>query len=300
MDVMIRTVPPMLGNATRFLAAGAILWGIGRLRGRSAGAFTPRRAAGAACAGVLLVAGGPGLITVAERSVPTGVAALVIASAPLWTAVFGWFIGMKPTRRSLLATVIGFCGVALLFLPAGHDGDADMRHMALLLVAAISLSLGSLASVRLPSPPDAVGVTAVQMIAGGAVLAVAAVATGEVKSADIGSFSALSIGAVAYLLVVGSVVGSSVYVWLLKNSDVSRVMTFAYVTPVVAVMLGWSLLSEPITLSTVLASIVIVSSVAVIVTDRSGRSRASAGSADAVALLSEPSAHRPSGGIAHP
>jgi len=252
--VSIRTVPPLLMLAARFLVAGLLLyvWARRRTQVRP----TARQWRDAALSGGLLLLGGTGAVAVAEQSLDSGVVALLVGAMPLWLALFD----RKPLgTASVAGLALGFGGVALLVSP----GAAAFEPVALVvMIGTICWALGSLASRRAPHSEPLVG-TAMQMIAGGALLVPAGLLRGEAASLQVPSLESLV--ALAYLVVVGSLVGFTAYTWLLRHARTSLVGTYAFVNPVVAVLLGSLFLGEELTLRTVLAGAVIVAGVALIV-----------------------------------
>jgi drug/metabolite transporter (DMT)-like permease len=271
--VMVRTVPPLLGAGARFVCAGLALYawvwlrraaGGGRRAGRSAGAspISRREAAGAACVGILLSFGGNGLVTVAERHIASSLAALVIASEPFVVVLIGAAIGVRVSRAALVGVTVGFAGVTILVLPSASAGGNGLLGVLLVLAAAVSWALGSVASTRVRMPADLGLSTALQMTAGGVAMVIAAVLTGEAGQVDVERFSAGSVAAFAYLVVFGSIVAYTAYSWLLQNVSISRVSTYAYVNPMIAVVLGWSVLGEAISPTMLVGASVIVGSVA--------------------------------------
>lgn len=268
----LETLPPFTLAGARFLVAGAILYllaGGPRLRPDR------RQWAFAALTGILLLAVGNGGVTWAQQTVPSGIASLVIASIPLWIALIDRIaFGSRLSPTAVAGIALGFGGVALLLGP-GSGGDVDPAGGLVLLLAAIGWSVGTLLSrgQRLTVPPLAGA--GMQMLCGGALLLVAAAASGELAEVDLSELSARSAGALAYLVVFGSIVAFSAYVWLLRNASTSLVATYAYVNPVVAVMLGAVFLDEAVTARTLLAGGVVVAAVALIVSSQ-GRARARA------------------------
>ena len=226
----------------------------------------PRSLAAAGVVGLLLPAGGNGLVTVAERDVPAGLAALLIASVPLWLVLMRSTVGGERVNRGTLAGVaVGFCGLALLLLPGSRPAEATAIGVLLVLVAACSWATGSFLSPRLSMPSDPLVSTAWQMVVGGGALLVGALAAGEADDLHLGAASAKSLLAFAYLVVAGSWVAFTAYAWLLQNVPISKVATYAYVNPLVAVLLGWALLSEELSVGTLAGAALIVASVATIV-----------------------------------
>jgi drug/metabolite transporter (DMT)-like permease len=264
--IAVQTLPPLLSAGLRFLLAGALLglWLVTR-HGRSALRIGRAQLGGAALVGVLLLAGGNGLVVLAERTVPSGLTALVVASVPLWIVVFRLIAGDR-VRASLLTGVLaGFAGVAILVVPRGASGEIDPVGLVMVVGATLSWALGTFASPRLRTPRDPLASTAVQMLAGGALLLVIALAIGEPARADPSSFSTASLIAMVYLVVFGSLVAFSAYTWLLQHASVSVVATYAYVNPVVAVLLGAVVLSEAPTTSMLIGAAIILAAVAFIV-----------------------------------
>jgi drug/metabolite transporter (DMT)-like permease len=269
--VMVEDVPPMLGAGVRFMVAGVLMLAFLAARGR-----TVRVSRGGLLAtvivGVLLLAGGNGVVTIAEQDVPSGLAALLIASVPLWVVLLRFAAGGERVARGTLAGLaIGFCGLAVLLLPGSRPAEATAGGVVLVLVAAASWASGSFLAPRLNMPSDPLVSTAWQMVAGGAVLLAGALAAGEPGDLHLAGASAKSLFACLYLIVAGSWVAFTAYAWLLQNVPISKVATYAYVNPLVAVVLGWAFLSEQLTAGTLAGATLIVASVAAIVRRESGR-----------------------------
>jgi drug/metabolite transporter (DMT)-like permease len=269
--VAVETMPPLLMGAARFVTAGLLLYAIARARGAPS-VRTLSRAQLGACwvVGSLLAAGGNGVVNVAEQYIPSSLAALVIASVPLWVVVMRRVTGDAVPRLTLASVAVGFAGVALLLLPGGATDVGKPIGFVLVVCAAFSWALGSFSSRRMPLPGNALLSTAVQMAGGGLTLLVAGLATGEVSDVHPSRFSTDSVLAFAYLIFIGSLVAYTAYVWLLQNAPISKVATYAYVNPVIAIFLGWSILSEKITATTLIGATVIVCSVAATVRRESG------------------------------
>ena len=264
--VVVETLPPLLSAGVRFVAAGLIMaafltWrsGVGRLR------VTLREVGASALVGTALLFGGNGIVSVAEQDVPSGLAALIIASVPLWVVVFRALFGDRASGGTLIGVVVGFAGVGILVASSGGSGGGSLGGVLLLVVASLSWAAGSFFSSKLPLPKDAFVSTSVQMITGGTVLVLGALITGEFNGLDPASFSRGSLIGLAYLVVFGSLLAFTAYTWLLHNAPISKVATYAYVNPVVAVFLGWIILSETITPLMLVGAAVIVASVAFIV-----------------------------------
>ena len=266
----VETLPPFLMAGMRHLTAGLLLYLWLRARGE------PRPAAihwrNAVVIGGLLLLGGNGLVTWAEQRVPSGLAALIVSSVPIWMAVLD---GIEKRRRPgaavLAGLLLGMGGIALLVVPGrfAGNGHVDALGATALLTAALCWSVGSLASRRAALPASTLTATAMEMIGGGALLWIAGLLLGEGARLDLAAVSAKSALSLAYLVVFGSLLGFSAYVWLLKVSTPARVSTYAYVNPIVAVTLGAILGGELVTPRVALAALVIIGAVALIITARS-------------------------------
>jgi drug/metabolite transporter (DMT)-like permease len=277
--VAVRTIPPLLMGSIRFLLAGGILYVLAVRRGDRLGDRpTAKHWRSAFIIGTALLLGGNGLVSWAEQRVPSGAAALIIATVPLWLAIGDRLrYGSRLPWPAVLGLAVGFSGVVLLVGQSG-EGRIDALGAAALVGASIFWAGGSLYSRGAPLPRRPLVGTAMEMLAGGLVLAVVGVATGELGRLDLAGVSGESMLGLAYLIVFGSWVGFTAYVWLLRNARTSLVGTYAYVNPIVAVLLGWALLGETITGRTLLAGAIIVAGVALIV-----MARAPQPSGDAVA-----------------
>ena len=263
---MVETLPPFLGAGVRFLTAGLVFYAMLAIgRRRLWLGITSAQLIGATAVGLLLLLGGNTVVTVAEQHVPSGLAALVIATIPLWVIVLR-LLAREPVGRSTLAGVAaGFLGVAILVLPGDRPGGAPLGAMLLLVLAAFLWACGSFLSTRLALPEDPLVSTAVQMVVAGVLISVVGLAAGETSDVHAAAVSGRSLGALLYLIVAGSLLAFTAYVWLLQNAPLSTVATYAYVNPLVAIVLGWAILSEDITWSIVAATVVIVASVAFVV-----------------------------------
>ena len=273
--VMIETLPPLLAAGVRFATAGLLMLGalyaIARLRRRDEPAERPTAAhwRTAAVVGTLLLLGGNGGVVLAEQYIPSGVAAVLVATVPIWLAVFDAIISRRrPSALVIGGLVAGLVGVAILLAPVQGIGDLDPIGIGLVLFAAISWAAGSLYARHRPLPRSALLATGLEMLSGGVALALAGVLLGEVGRTNVAAFSTQSIAAVLYLIFIGSLVGFTAYTWLLANVPVSVAGTYAYVNPIVAVALGAIILSEPITPRTVIASVIIIGAVVAMVTGR--------------------------------
>jgi drug/metabolite transporter (DMT)-like permease len=260
----VRTLPPFLAMSIRHVLAGALLLAWARVRGERQ-PIGRRELGAAAIFGGALFVGGHGALAWAQQRIPSGVAALVIASIPLWVALLDRVVfGRRLSGRAVAGLVVGFAGVALLVDPRG-GGAIDVAGVVVALAAAASWAAGSLYSRGAPLPSRPVVAAGLAGVIGGLLLAVAAAARGELSDLDLARVSGESLFGVAYLVVVGSLVGFSSYVWLLRVAPISLVATYAYVNPVIAVLLGWALLDEVVDARVLLAGGAIVAAVALIV-----------------------------------
>ena len=278
MKVAMDTMPVFVMGVFRFVPAGLILsflviaWNRGRIA-------RPNRVQlrDASIVGTMLLVGGTGLVAWGEQTITTGIAALLIALVPMWLAIFGFALYRESVPPLVGAGIIvGLVGVAILAWPAGDVGSLDPAGLLALMVSPVFWTLGTLyATKRSVQPAPALLASGVQMLAAGLAFTVIAALTGEWATFDVSAVSPVSWASIAYLVVAGSLVGYSTYAWLIGVAPLQRVATYAYVNPVVAVILGWLVLSEPLTPRTIVAGIVIVAAVALIVTGR-GRTQPAA------------------------
>ena len=263
--VVVETIPPLLSSGVRFGIAGLLLMAFLTVRrGWAAVAPTRRQLACAALVGILLP-GANAVVSVAEVDVPSGLAALIIASVPLCVILLRLAARERISGRSVAGVALGFAGVALLMLPGERPDGASLAGMLALVAAAAMWATGSFASPRLDLPRDPFVSTAWSMFLGGAITVVAGLLAGEGADVHPSEFSTESILAFAYLVFIGSLVAYSAYVWLLQNAPVSKVSTYAYVNPVIAVFLGWIVLDESVPAMTFAGAAIIVASVAIVV-----------------------------------
>lgn len=257
MRIAVHTVPPMLMGAVRFSIAGAILLALGARRaGRLPSA---REWLAAAPIGVLLFVGGNGLVAYAETSLSSGVAAVVVATMPLWMAVVGSLLGERPQRREWAGIAIGVAGVAVLM--SGGELSGDPRMALVLSLSPISWALGSTLARRVTLAPGLLS-AATQQVWGGAAMLAVGLARGERWPASVGVDATL---ALAYLTVFGSLIAFSAYAWLLRNTRPAVATSYAFVNPPLAVLLGVVLGSEGIDHATLLGTPIIVAAVVLVV-----------------------------------
>ena len=268
----VETIPPFLLAGLRHLTAGTLMY----TWLRSRGAERPTRVhwRSAAIVGGLMLLGGNGLVTWAERRVPSGLAALIVASVPLWmTLIHALQRRERPHGVVLVGLALGLAGIVLLVAPGsiGGAGHVDPIGAIALLSAALFWAIGSLHSRRASLPSSIFLATSIEMIAGGTLLLLASAVTKEWAGFSLAAVSLRSVLALGYLIVAGSLLGFTAYIFLLGATTPARVSTYAYVNPVVAVLLGWAVAGEALTVRTMAAAAVIVASVAVII--RHGSSR---------------------------
>lgn len=260
--VMVETVPPLLGTSVRFLVAGAVLAGVlaalGRLR------VARSELIGAGVIGTVIL-GDIGVLAVAEQHVPAGLAALIIASVPLWIVLLQLGAREPVARRTVVAVLAGLAGIGLLVDPGGA---APVGWLLVLVAAAAVEAAGQFFSRSARLPADPLVNSTVQLLAAGLALGAVGLALGEAAELDGAAFSTDSLVAFAYLVVPGSIVAYTAFTWLLRNVPIGTVSTYAYVNPVVAVTAGWALLGERITAQMAVAGAVIVGSVALVIRAR--------------------------------
>lgn len=285
--VVLETLPPFTMAGVRFVLAGLLLYAWMRLRGQPAPSLRQWRSA--AVVGGLLLLGGNGGVVWAQQRVPSGVAALLVSTTPLWFAVLGWLRGdaPRPSRAVALGLGLGMAGVALLVGSRGaHSGrTVDPLGAAVLTAATLAWSYGSLWSRRADLPRSPFLATAMEMLCGGALLLVAGLVHGEWARFDVGAASPRSLVALAYLLVFGSLLGFSAYIYLLRATTPARASTYAFVNPVVAMFLGWLVAGEALSSQALGAAAVILSGVVLIVLGGAGGAGARAAVANGVASV---------------
>ena len=272
----VQTITPFVMTSIRSLAAGGILFVWARLRG----APRPTRANWLASlvVGSMLFVGGMGASAWALQFVPSGLAAVLIGTSPLWMVVLDWlWLGAeRPTRMVVLGLLLGIAGIVLFVGPESLTTISDGQSagtkrtlgMAVLLSSAVSWSAGSIYSRRARLPDMPFLAAGMQMLMGGMILLIIAGVTGEFGRFHLARITSRSLLSLGYLIVFGAIVGFSAYFWLLQVSTPARVATFAYVNPVVALLLGWGLGDEPLTERTLVACAVIVVGVALITNAR--------------------------------
>ena len=268
----IETIPPFLSAGIRFLVSGAILYGLNRLRGDPA----PRKIEwrSAAIIGLLLLLGGNGGLVWAEQHIPSGIASLFIATTPLWMVLIDSLRpnGVHANWMTWMGVIVGLTGIALLANPwQSHTGSPalDPVGMVVLILAALSWSIGSLYSRKASLPSSSLLGTGMEMLVGSLGLFVFSAVIGEWNQFDLATLSIRSIGGLIYLIVFGSFIGFVAYTWLLRNAPTPIVSTYAYVNPVVALLLGSVIAGETLDRQDIISALIILSGVVLITTAKS-------------------------------
>jgi drug/metabolite transporter (DMT)-like permease len=283
--VMVETMPPLLSGGVRHVVAGAIIFAILLLRrGPGALRLTPAEWVGGGLIGLALLLGGNGLVVLGERDVPSGLTALIVAVVPLCVVVLRRIFGERIPLGTLIGVVAGFAGVAVLIIPEGVNGTVSVVGMLMIVGASISWSVGTYFSRRLTLAQDPLASTGVQMLVGGTALLAVGALTGEAALVQPQDFSTESLLSLGYLILFGSVLAYTAYTWVLIHASVSRVSTYAYVNPVVALFLGALLLNEKVDATMLLGAAIIVVSVWLVIRTEARRSVR-----PAAALEAEPS-----------
>jgi drug/metabolite transporter (DMT)-like permease len=284
---VVETMPPFLAASFRFLVAGSALYLFQRLRGDKAPSWVEWRSA--ALVGLFLLVGGNGFLTWAEQRVPSGIAALLIGSVPLWMAILDTLRpgGRRPDRWVILGVLAGFAGIIILIGPAqliGFEGQVDLLGAGVLLFASFSWAIGSLYNRGAKLPASPLLGTGMEMLIGSVGLITLGTISGEWSQLDPSSFSSRSLAGMLYLIVFGSWVGFVAYIWLLRVAPTMLVSTYAYVNPLVAIFVGSLLAGEALTPRVVIATVIILGSVAAITLTQPARSKPKP--ADAAAVTS--------------
>ena len=257
-------IPPLILAGTRFVLAGLLMLALTAHRPAPDGQPDPlgvKQWFAAAVVGLALPFGGNGLVSVAEKRIPSGTAAVVVATVPIWAAAFAAAFGRERiTRFHVAGLILGFGGVAALTVGSG-SGKASTSGIVIVVIAAISWAAGSVWSQTAPTPRRPLVTTGMEMLCGGAGCLIAGAAAGEFANLHLTHINYRGWLAFAYLIIAGSMLAYSAYVWLLRNARLSLVTTYAFVNPVVAVMLGALLLNEPFTIRTAGATAAVVAGV---------------------------------------
>jgi drug/metabolite transporter (DMT)-like permease len=266
--VGIESFPPLLLAGARHLIFGLVFYPLLRWQTGIRPTLAHWRTAGVT--GLLLLLLGNGGVCLAEQTVPSGVAALLVATVSLWMVLVDWLRpgGVRPVARVLMGLVLGFAGLALLVGPKDFDGSARVNPVGvgILVVASFAWACGSLYSKHGQMPSSPLLGVAMQSLSGGVALWIAGFISGETKVLHLAAISTRSWIALAYLIFFGSLMGFTAYLFILKHSTATRVATYAFVNPVVALFLGWLFVGEPVTARTTLAAAVILAAVLLVIT----------------------------------
>jgi drug/metabolite transporter (DMT)-like permease len=267
----IATIPPFIMGGIRFLISGALLY----LWARSRGAPRPTRIhwRNAIIAGAFLLVGGNGAVMWAEQVVPSGLTALLVSILPFWLVIIEW---VRPPRRRpsgavLVGLVVGFVGIIVLVGPSGIGGHGDVSPIGalVLILGSLSWAIGSFWSRDAQLPESGLLTTGMEMLGGGVLLLLVGTLTGEFSHFDIHGISKASAVGLLYLISFGSLIGFTSYIWLLDKVSPARLGTYAYVNPIVAVLLGWAIAGERLSIRTGIAAVIVICAVALITTARS-------------------------------
>lgn len=274
----VETLPPFLLAGVRFTVAGSVLSAIALARGAEQPSKTNWKAA--AIVGLLLFPAGNGVVVWSETRIDSGLAALLVATEPLWIVLLVWARGGRSARPRALAIagiVAGFIGLIVLVGPRSLSGagNVDLAAALALVGASCSWAIGSVYAMRAPLPKAPLLAAGLEMVAGGAALLLIAVLSGEVRHVDPALVSGRSVAALIYLIIFGSLIGFTSYSWLVGTVSAARLSTYAYVNPVIAVILGWAVAGEAITWRIAIAAGIIVGAVVLITVDQSRGGRVS-------------------------
>lgn len=267
----IRSIPPFLMAGARFFLAGVIMYAAARWHGAPRPAPVTWRSS--AIVGACLLLCGNGGVTIAEKWVPSSLAALLVATVPIYIALIGWITGSAPRPTPLVWTGLigGFVGVGVLVAPAFTNSlNSPQNHlglgMSILLVGSLIWSAGSLYSRTISNATSPFLAAGQQMLCGGGLLFLLGMALGEYRGFDLRQITGFSLGAFVYLVVIGALIGFPAYIYLLRHCEPAKVATYAYVNPIVAMLLGTIFAGETLTLRTLLGAVLIIGSVALVIT----------------------------------
>jgi drug/metabolite transporter (DMT)-like permease len=261
--VALRSIPPLTLMATRSIAGGLILLACVKLAGRPTG--SPRTWAFAAACGVLFFVGCHGVLAHAQQHVPSGLAAVLLATIPFWIVIAKTLLlGSKPALKNLAVLTPGIAGVGLIAWQqiGPNSSGPDIADIVLLLGASASWAIGTILSEAYAGSSSRIALSGMELVTGGLVLLVLSIASGELHSFDVCGISLASFGAWLYLVIAGTVLGFAAYIWLLKHLSPTLVSTYTFVNPVVAVLLGWLVLGEHPTARMLVGAALVVTSVA--------------------------------------
>jgi len=267
----VQTIPPFLMGGIRFVISGLLLY----LWARSRGSPKPTRLhwRNAVIAGGFLLLGGNGAVVWAEQFVPSGLTALLVSILPFWLVIIEWVRPphRRPSGAVLVGLVLGFIGIIVLVGPSdlGGHGDVSSLGALVLILGSLSWAIGSFWSRDAQLPESGLLTTGMEMLGGGALLLIVGALTGEVSQFDVHLISGASAAGLIYLITFGSLIGFTSYIWLLDKVSPARLGTYAYVNPIVAVLLGWAIAGERLSVRTGVAAVIVICAVAIITTARS-------------------------------
>ena len=264
----VASIAPFVLGATRFVIAGVALYAFARWRGQPA----PNRMEwrNAAITGVLMLAFGNGAVIWSEQTVPSGIVAIIVATVPLWMVLLDWLRprGVRPKRTMFVGLTLGLIGIAVL-VGSGARGHVPIMGALVLMLGSISWAIGSILTRHTERPRSAFVYSALQMLAASAAFAIMAVAFGELRGFTLDRVTMGAVAGWVYLIIFGSLIGYTAYIYLLGNVSAAKAATYAYVNPVIAVFLGWAVAKEPIGARTLVAAAVILAGVAIITATQS-------------------------------
>lgn len=262
----IESVPPFMMGAARFTVAGLLLYAFARWRG----AKSPDRYdwRSAAITGVLMLGVGNGAVMWAELTVPTGIVALIVSTTPIWIVVFDWLRprGVRPRLPVIIGLALGLAGMIILIGPRAivGDGHVDEVGVLILLMGSLGWAIGTMLSKGSKRSSAPLAYAALQMIAAGAAMLTTSIAIGEHTRFEVSEVSTRALLSWIYLMIAGSIIGYTAYIYLLGQVSAAKAATYAYVNPIIAVLLGWAFLREPVGARTIVAAAVIIGGVAII------------------------------------
>lgn len=262
----IETIPPFLMAGLRFTAAGLLMYVVLRLRGGANPSLQQWRQL--VVVGTFLFLGGNGLVVWAEQFINSGLAALLVSTLPVWLILLDWLWagGPRPTRTAMAGIALGIVGTLILVDPVQLVGSSiDLPGAAIVVLASVLWAIGSIYSKKFRQPSSIFMSAACQMIGGGLSLLLTSLLLGEAQGFDTGQVSAVSLGGFFYLMVFGSMIAISAYVWLLQNASASSVSTYAFVNPAVAILLGWLIADEEISAHILAGAAVILAGVFLVI-----------------------------------
>lgn len=264
----VETIPPLLMMGIRHSAAGLLVYTWARRTGVTAPNWRQWRFA--VIAGAMLFLGGHGLLAWAEQKVPSGLAALLCATLPLWTVLLAYVDGTERRlgSKAWIGILLGFAGVAVLIGPDAFTQHLDVLAAGGAIASALVWVMGTAYTRRVAMPSSKILSASMQMISGGVLLLIAGALSGEIRHLQLASLTLRSVAALAYLIVFGSIVAFTAYTWLVSVSSPSRLSTYAYVNPVIAVILGWAVAGEALGVRTIAATAIIVGGVILVTTRR--------------------------------